>query len=224
MKFVCISDTHNRHEELIIPEADMIVHSGDLTSTGTTRQIREFCEWYGKLPHKYKILIAGNHDWGFEKDRFKHEEICGKNGIIYLQDSGVEIEGIKIWGSPRTPEFFSWAFNCWRTLDEEENRLNRKGKRLPFIGRFWAKIPKDTDILLTHGPPYDIMDECPDGSLAGCEILAKKVKHVAPKFHIFGHIHGQNGELKVGETIYINASSLGEDYYPNGKEVKVYEI
>ena len=118
MKFVCISDTHNQHEKLTVPDADIVIHSGDVTGSGSTRQIREFCEWYGELPHKHKILIAGNHDWGFEKDYKKHKQICDDNGITYLQDSGCEIDGIKFWGSPQTPEFFNWAFNCWRTLEE----------------------------------------------------------------------------------------------------------
>ena len=205
-----------KNHELDIPDADMIIHTGDSTGTGTTKQIREFCEWYGSLPHKHKILIAGNHDWGFEQNRDKHQKIAEENGIIYLQDSGTEIDGIKIWGSPQTPEFCNWAFNCWRT-----EQMRDLDSRYEYIGKFWDMIPEDTDILLTHGPPYDIMDKCPRP--VGCEILRKKVLEIKPQFHIFGHIHEGKGTLKMNETMFINASSLDGGYYPYPEDINVYD-
>ena len=224
MKFVCISDTHNQHKLLTIPDADMIIHSGDSTSTGTITEITEFCEWYGKLPHKYKILIAGNHDWGFQKKYKKCKQICEDNGIIYLQDSSIVIEGIKIHGSPQTPEYFGWAFNCWRTKREEELNYEYHGG-YKWIGRYWKLIPDDTDILITHGPPNGILDGLERTyENVGCVELMKKVLEIKPKYHIFGHIHGQSGEVQLFGTHFINASSLGEDYKPNNKKLKVYEI
>ena len=219
MKLTCISDTHGRHELITVPDADMILHAGDCTNTGTTEQIIEFCEWYGKLPHKYKVLIAGNHDWGFERDKDKHQKICEDNGIIYLQDSGCEIEGIKIWGSPQTPEFCDWAFNCWRSQRIADLAYYN---RYDFIGKYWDMIPEDTDILLTHGPPYDILDKCRSGHV-GCELLAKKIEDSGIKYHIFGHIHEGRGEFFDGVTKYINAASLDGEYQPRCIENGVYE-
>lgn len=231
MKFTVISDTHNQHDHIKVSDADMIIHAGDCTSTGTTRQIREFCEWYGSLPHKYKILVAGNHDWGFEKDRKKHQKICEDNGIIYLQDDGVEIEGIKIWGSPQTPEFCDWAFNCWR--NEKEYAWDRQqgnyGKGYDCITKYWDMIPDDTDIIVTHGPPYDVLDKCPNP--VGCEELRRRVVDIEPKFHIFGHIHEGRGhvihdyvdpELTYLDTMFINAAVLTGSYYPYGEATDVF--
>ena len=225
MKFTCISDTHGKHDLLKIPDADVIFHSGDCTGRGRESEIVEFLEWYGKLPHKHKVLIAGNHDFGFESNKERYKKIAEDNGIIYLQDSGCEIEGIKIWGSPQTPEFCDWAFNCWRT-----EKLAELSDRYEYIGKFWDMIPDDTDILITHGPPYDIMDKCPNP--VGCVELRKKILEIKPKFHIFGHIHEGAGhllhdymdpEITDLDTMFINASSLDGRYIPYPWENNVYD-
>lgn len=221
--FVAISDTHNRHEEIDVPNADIVFHAGDSTGTGTTRQIREFAEWFGKLPHKHKILIAGNHDWGFQYRFEECKQICEDNGIIYLQDSGCEIEGIKIYGSPYTPEFCDWAFNCWRTEKQKDLDYGPYNKGYEYIGKFWDMIPLDTDIVLTHGPVYDILDDV-FGRKVGCEVLKKKIEEIKPSYHICGHIHCAVGDEKYGETQYINASTSGENYKPNGNEIKIWTI
>lgn len=221
-----ISDTHNKHGDLTIPDGDMIIHAGDFTSAGTIKEIRDFIYWYSKLPHKYKILIAGNHDWGMDGDNQKgwdhfhnrryglagggrdsvkviEEEaavLMAKLGITYLKSSGIEIEGIKIWGSPVQPEFCGWAFNKYRGED---------------IKKEWNKIPDDTNILITHGPPHGIKDKCQDGFRAGCEELYKKISKMPDlKLHIFGHIHEDRGIAKVFNTTYVNASSLTLRYQP----------
>ena len=222
MKFVSISDTHNKHNKIVVPDADIVFHAGDATGMGTTREITEFCEWFGSLPHPFKVLIAGNHDWGFQEDFKKHKQICEANDIIYLQDSGCEINGIKVYGSPQTPEFCSWAFNCWRT--EAEVKLNDlHGFDYDFIGTHWKKIPEDTDILLTHGPAHGILDLCANGNV-GCEILKEKVEEIKPQFHIFGHIHSDKGEKITEDTVFINASCLNDNYYPNNQEIKIWTI
>jgi len=214
--FTSISDTHGRYLDLPeIPEADIIIHAGDCTNTGTIKQIREFCEWYGSLPHEYKILIAGNHDWGFQDHNKIARKICKENGIIYLQDEYTTIKGIKIHGSPQTPEFCNWAFNCWKSEFERDSSVFPEKYEL--IEKYWDMIDKDVDILVTHGPAYKIMDECPNGYRAGCELLLKKIQEIKPKFHICGHIHGGRGhelDSRVSETFFINAASLGEDYKP----------
>jgi len=239
LTFVSISDTHNQHEYLVIPDADLIIHSGDATGTGTQKQVREFCEWYGNLPHKHKILIAGNHDWLFQEEPEKARKYCEDNGIIYLEDSGCEIEGIKFWGSPQTPEFCNWAFNCWRTEEEwlndkllKDETFEYKGhtfgrnhgyKGYDFIGKYWDMIPEDTDFLITHGPPKGILDLCQSGNV-GCDLLLEKVKEIKPKFHQFGHIHETRGEIEEDGITFINASSLDGGYKPYIYDIQVREI
>src|ERR1035438_7317729 len=107
MKLVAISDTHNRHNKLVMPEGDVLIHAGDATGQGRLSEVTNFLEWMGKQNYKHKILIAGNHDWLFEVNPVVAEDLCKDNGIIYLNDSGVEIDGVKFWGSPITPHFFS---------------------------------------------------------------------------------------------------------------------
>jgi len=209
MKICLISDTHNRHNDINIPESDMIIHAGDCTNTGTTKQIREFCEWYGNLNQKYKILIAGNHDWGFEKDILKHKRICEDNGIVYLQDSSITIENLNIHGSPQTPEFCDWAFNCYRSNSEKVRMMVHYKKNYPVIDQFWNDIPFDTDILITHGPVYNILDEC-FGKNVGCEELERRVNELDIKAHICGHIHHSYGHVLKNSTHYFNAAQVND--------------
>lgn len=222
--FCAISDTHGLHDKIEVPLADIVFHAGDCTNTGTTRQIREFVEWYGKLPHKHKILIAGNHDWNFEKAPERHRKICEDNGVIYLQDESVIVGGIKIHGSPQTPEFCNWAFNCWRSPQELAlDKIDPYPKNYDFIGKYWDMIDSDVDILMTHGPAYEILDYC-YGKFVGCELLREKIKEVAPQYHISGHIHSSVGDILFAKTHHINAACLGEDYRPNGEEIKIFNI
>ena len=196
MKIVCISDTHGRHEDVILPDGDVLIHAGDVSSSGQTFQIEFFLKWFSNQPHKYKIFIAGNHDWYFEDDTTSHLKI--PSNIIYLNDSGCEIEGLKIWGSPIQPEFCNWAFN------------RERGKA---IKKHWDLIPNDTDVLITHGPPYKIFDKVIRGGNVGCEELRKKVLEVNPLIHVFGHIHEGYGYYKDGVTTFVNASLLNHRYY-----------
>ncbi len=119
--------------------------------------------------------------------------------INYLQDEGIEIDGVKFWGTPWQPEFCNWAFNLPR------------GKQ---IREKWDLIPDDTDVLITHGPPYSILDSINDGCPPlGCQdLLETVVERVNPRVHVFGHIHGGHGEEDRQGTKYINASLLDESY------------
>ena len=210
MKIVCISDTHGKHNELDydLPEADMIIHSGDVSNRGRIDEINQFTEWFSNLPYKYKIFIAGNHDFGFEEIRHSNEiGISIPHGIIYLQDEMVEIEGVKIYGSPWQPRFYDWAFNVDRGAA---------------IAQKWDLIPEDVDVLITHGPPFGILDDTIQGQRVGCEDLYMKVTKVKPKYHIFGHIHYGYGTRIMEDTTYINASSLGERYEYRNKPIVFY--
>lgn len=210
MKIVLISDTHGLHEDMFhnLPEADMIIHSGDISNRGLIYEIHKFTEWFGNLPYKYKIFIAGNHDFGFERIRKSNEVgIAIPQGVIYLEDEMVEIEGLKIYGSPWQPEFHDWAFN-----------LPRNGDQLRFK---WDAIPNNTDILITHGPPFGYLDITPTNLRVGCELLAHRVEELKPKLHVFGHIHGGYGEKYTGDTLFINASICNERYKPINKPIVV---
>ncbi len=209
MKFVCISDTHNLHKKILdIPQGDVIIHAGDVSSRGSKKEIKKFLNWYANLDFKYKIFIAGNHDFYFEEeDNNMIQEIIPEN-IIYLNDSACEIEGIKIWGSPVQPWFYNWAFN--RQRGEE-------------IQKHWDLIPKDTDILITHGPPFNILDTTVQGMNVGCENLINTIKNTNIKFCIFGHIHEAYGEKIIDDVHYINASIVNFNYHVVNSPI-VFEI
>jgi Icc-related predicted phosphoesterase len=197
MRIVAISDTHSMHDRINVPDGDVLVHAGDFTGGGES--MRWFVEWLGELPHKHKIVIAGNHDWGMFNYREEREELFTQAGVVYLQDSGVEIDGVKFYGAPWQPEFMNWAFNLPR------------GQALKEV---WAKIPKNTDVLVTHGPPNKILDLCPDGHV-GCEELREAVLNLPDlKAHIFGHIHEGYGTEKHRNTTFINASCCDGAYIP----------
>ncbi|OMJ90520.1 hypothetical protein SteCoe_7109 [Stentor coeruleus] len=180
---------------------------------GLQDEVERFNNLLLSLPHKYKIVIAGNHDLTFD---LKYQENLVRNfpqtsdvnaaeikkslkNCIYLEDSEIIIEGYKIYGSPWSPTFFNWAFN----LD--------KG---PDIAAKWDLIPKDTEILITHGPPYGILDLCYDGVHGGCEDLLGKVLEIKPLIHLFGHIHETYGVMNNEYTTFINGSNCTLRYDP----------
>lgn len=199
MKFIAISDTHGQHGKLSLPEnADVIIHAGDISGRGTESQVRDFIEWFSSLDYKYKIFIAGNHDFFLEKISEAEVRKLIPGNVIYLNDSGIDIEGIKIWGSPVQPWFHDWAFNRQRGTD---------------IRRHWNLIPADTDILITHGPVKGILDRTVYGQEVGCEDLLDAVKKNKPSVHICGHIHEAYGVVESEGVKFINASVLNEDYF-----------
>lgn len=200
MKIVCISDTHGYHNQIKdLPDGEMIIHAGDISDIGTFKQIYDFVKWYSSLPYKHKVFIAGNHDFGLYRVGVGYKisimEMFRKEGLTYLEDKGITIEGVKIWGSPITPTFGNWAFMKDRGDD---------------IKQHWDKIPDDTDILITHGPPQKILDLTTQNIHAGCADLLYCEKY--PKYHIFGHIHEGYGIEEINDTTYINASLLDEMY------------
>jgi Icc-related predicted phosphoesterase len=196
MKIIFISDTHGLHDKLVLPDADMIIHAGDVSKRGGMAEMEDFLNWFESLPHKYKVFIVGNHDFLAENNPIIFKQLIPDN-CIYLENNAVEIEGIRIWGSPITPWFYDWAFNRQRGAD---------------IAKYWAKIPEGTDIVVTHGPVHDILDRTVRGDLTGCEDLRTKIEEIKPKYHVFGHIHEAYGMKTVGDTTYINASVLNEQY------------
>jgi len=207
-KIVCLSDTHNCNEQINVPDGDILIHAGDATIRGTLDEIVSFNEWFASLPHLHKIFVAGNYDWLFEISNARARTLLDSS-IHYLQDSAVEIEGLKFYGSPWQPRFFDWAFNLMRGAELAEK---------------WKLIPDHTDVLITHGPPFGILDEVPRQygiENTGCEELRKKIEIVRPKLHIFGHIHCGYGRAEKFGVNFVNASNCDESYEPTNRAIVV---
>lgn len=194
MKILAISDTHGLHRQLEnLPQADVLIHAGDMSMMGDFRQTQDFLNWMREQPFQHKILVAGNHDRGFEDDYHEGYPSYDLSGIHYLMDSGIELDGIYFYGSPWQPEFMNMAFN-----------LPRKGEELH---QAWLKIPAQTQVLVTHTPPYKILDITHRGFHAGCERLAERISQLPQlKAHIFGHIHESAGIMDDASPIFVNAS------------------
>lgn len=205
MRLVFISDTHNLHKKIKVPDGDILIHSGDATSMGHMHEIKEFNKWLGTLPHKHKIFVAGNHDWLFQKQPLVARSLI--TNATYLEDEEINIDGISIYGSPWQPYFCNWAFNLPRGEALKEK---------------WDKIPEKVDILVTHGPPYSILDANLYGENCGCEELHKRVFEVKPKIHAFGHIHlfGSKTRL-INDVLFVNASICDESYRPVQKPMVI---
>jgi Icc-related predicted phosphoesterase len=213
MKVVCIADTHCYHNKIDVPDGDLLIVAGDFSvgiQPGNIFEAENFNRWLCRLPHGYKILVAGNHDWlAYDLKDIPENIQRIYSAAIYLQDSMVKIEGIKIYGSPWQPYFNNWAFN-----------LPRDG---PELAEKWKLIPEGIDILVTHTPPYNILDMNQEKEHCGCKLLSMNIGRVKPRYHIFGHLHDGYGMCKEGETTFINASVLDDEYRIKHKAL-VFEI
>lgn len=204
-RFVAISDTHNMHDKLRLPQGDVLIHAGDFTTNGSLKQFSSFANWINQLDYKHIIVVPGNHDFLAEHDWALAKSLFTKAKLIH--DQQIEIDGKKIYGSAWTPEFNGWAFATHGSVDAKEK---------------WGRIPEDTNILITHGPPEGILDAVPvinhyDGTLkynryAGCPQLLKRVGSLSLSHHVFGHIHEQHGFINEGGKTFINASMLDGSY------------
>lgn len=203
LKITFISDTHEKHKglEKSLIGGDIIIHAGDITNRGSKVATEDFISWYNTLPYDYKIFIAGNHDFLFELNPSIVEEMLepySGTGLIYLQDSLTEIEGLKIYGSPWQPNFHNWAFQSERGLEMEKH---------------WNKIPENIDILVTHGPAYGFLDQViGEYEHLGCADLTNRILQVSPKIHVCGHIHTGYGYREFHGIKFLNASLLDEQY------------
>lgn len=198
MRLVFISDTHNRLNDVTVPDGDVLIHSGDFCMRGNLAEVQKFSAQLEKLPHPHKIVVAGNHDWSFVTDNAAARAALAH--AIYLQDELIEIGGLKFYGSPWQPQFHNWAFN----LPRGSEQLRAK----------WAMIPENIDILVTHGPPKGILDKILTKVHVGDELLLKRVLDIRPKIHCFGHIHESYGQHIQDGITFINASSLNMFYQP----------
>lgn len=206
MKIICISDTHNRHTELHLPPGDMLIHAGDYSMRGHVAETEAFLSWFAAQPHRHKVFIAGNHDFIFQKRRQKARAMV-PDGVIYLEDEGVTLDGVKVWGSPVTPIFEDWAFMHGSFT----------------IGTYWDLIPDDTDVLITHGPARGVLDRVlPEGESVGCPRLRQTLDtRLCLRLHVFGHIHEGYGQVVQGTLTSINASFLDHRYLPMNAPIVV---
>lgn len=194
---VCMSDTHQQHRKIAVPEGDIVVHAGDMTFVGHIDWLRDFANWYASLPHKHKVLIAGNHDLTLESFPELGRIFLDK-GIVYLNEESAVLEGLKFFGTPWSLEFNDWAFNVPRGGEARQR---------------WAKIPDDTDVLVVHGPPYMHGDLCRDGRRVGCPDLLERIHRIRPQLVVCGHIHESAGVYTTAHgSVIINASALDEQY------------
>jgi calcineurin-like phosphoesterase family protein len=212
-KVVCISDTHLRHPD-DVPDGDVLVHAGDALQVGTVAEYHLFKAWFERLPHKVKIFVPGNHDEIFEtNETMSVAQLPARVLMGYGPAWPVRVgdRELFVWGSPHQPEFGNFSFG--------HQRLGW------FLNNHWSHIPPALDILVTHSPPYGILDQTSNGHRAGCESLAAAMAKMdpPPKLHIFGHIHEGYGIVERGKTIYVNASVCDQWYQPVNK-IQVVEI
>lgn len=225
----CVSDTHDAHADLVFPAwtppagyRRLLLHAGDFSYGGREDEVSRFVGWLRALPHDRKVVIAGNHELSFDgatprRDRTR-PLVSGAAlfaGVAdYLEEESIEIEGLRVFGSPYSVRFFDWAFQTDPGLDAETR---------------WAKIPEGTHVALIHGPPHGFGDVCRDhranGNLVhvGDEALLARLRFVKPLACIFGHIHEGFGTFTepVSGTLLVNASSLDEGYAVRGTFVRL---
>jgi Icc-related predicted phosphoesterase len=223
-RIICMSDTHGKHNDIpFLPRGDILVHAGDLTRYGETDVVQCLSRYFQKQQElsgfQQVICIAGNHDMTFHPDYYEKTwsrhlrpfDSMETRGALqhcqYLEDSGTNLRQSSfrhltseslVYGSPWTPNFFQWAFNLER------------GEALQQV---WSKIPNNTDILITHGPPQGRGDMTLHSGHFGCYNLLDEIQQrVRPRLHIYGHIHEGYGTSFDGHTLYVNASSLDIGY------------
>ena len=191
MKVVATSDLHGHLPTF--PNGDLLIVAGDLSIFGEKGELMMFARWLDNQPFEHIVVIGGNHD------KYLTHKVNPFKKAHYLLNSGIEIKGLKIWGSPITPRFQDWYF------------MKDRG---PPIRQVWNKIPKDMDILITHGPPYGILDKNNRGQNTGCRDLLDAVMNRPPKVHVFGHIHEAYGSQRILgiSTHFFNCSYLDENY------------
>ena|SRR3990167_1898035 len=212
MRIVCISDTHYPNSadwDVDLPEGDMLLHGGDATFMGTIAEVSSFNFTLGKLKKRYThgiFFTPGNHDWFYEKNELLARDMT-YNARVLIHETAI-VGDINLFMSPFQPWFNNWAFNL------DRGSIDLKDK--------WATIPSETSVLVTHGPPLNILDKCPSGERVGCYDLLQRVKELKQlKIHSFGHIHHSYGQIEIEGTKFINASMCNEQYETVNKPIVI---
>jgi len=222
LRIVAISDTHGGHAQVKVPDADVLIHCGDFCKYGRMEEVKDFALWLQKLPHKHKLVTAGNHDKPVEAYPFKCRRLFEEAGVTLLLNEEIVIDGFKFWASPITPRFFDWSF------------MKDRGQEITEV---WAQIPEDVDVLITHGPPYGHGDLAPAypphqplPKVAGCLDLLLRLREMKiksgwknPRVHCFGHIHSGAGVAhsdEFGRMLFVNAATCTEEYKPTNPPIE----
>ncbi|XP_008549753.1 metallophosphoesterase domain-containing protein 1 [Microplitis demolitor] len=249
LRVVCMSDTHSLTPfiKFDIPRGDIFIHAGDFTKCGSLQEVIDFNTWIGNLPHKHKIVIAGNHELSFDST-FTHPFTPKNVGDRHKHTGTSILDGIPTLGMSKdtlaeaiqTKNIKNYLTNCTYLEDSEVTLYGIKIYGTPWQPEFckwafnvprggpclskWDLIPSDTDILITHTPPIGHGDLCCSGVRAGCvELLTSVQKRIKPKYHVFGHIHEGYGISSDGKIIYINASTCDLNYLPSNPPI-VFDI
>jgi Icc-related predicted phosphoesterase len=200
MKIVAFSDIHGQQSKKLTRwfddnPGDLLIFAGDL-QLNNLDDGTNFIKWFQQLPYTNKVSVFGNHDGNYIYT-LTYIVQNGLTDIVFLNNGGITINGIKIFGSPHSVQYGSWWF---MKKDEELTEL-------------WDKIPDDTDILITHGPPFEILDYNFNNITTGSKTLLKRVNELSNlRYHVFGHIHESYGMTNINGKTFINASLLDEKY------------
>jgi Icc-related predicted phosphoesterase len=196
LRIVLSSDTHGRHGDLVVPDGDLFVHAGDFTKRGRLEEVQSFAAWLEALPHRHKIVVAGNHDFLFERDPARARALLAC--ATYLEHEGAVAGGLTVFGSPWQPWFHDWAFNL------------RRGAAL---AEKWAGVPSGVHVLVTHSPPRGVLDRTWGGENVGCDDLLAALPRIEPRLHVFGHIHEAYGtRVESSGRLTVNASNCDLSY------------
>ena len=222
VRIVLVSDTHNRHRKLQLPEGDILIHAGDFTNNGTRKEIEDFDNWLASLDQfQHKILVPGNHDTGTEEKALLRDasqrkkqgeslEVTNVENATVLRGEMVHVIGLKVFGLPDTLDPYNLLWWAYRADTEEEMKVRAEG------------ISDGVDVLISHMPPFGVGDTCHTGQRAGSRSLREVVlgAEQPPKLWAFGHIHecgGRAFRAKGIETVMVNAAScplLGKGLRP----------
>lgn len=217
----CISDLHGYFPKL--EGGDLLIIAGDITFQDKISEWASFFDWLKKQNYRKKVLVGGNHDnflaLSFPSSKDERDILQEIQGFIeteadfeYLCDSGIEFEGLKIWGSPWTLKFPEMNPRCMAFSLDTEQEISEK----------WDLIPNDTDILITHMPAYGILDKLYDGQHVGSLSLRNKRSTVFPKLWVTGHIHSWGGKtVDIERTKCVNASYVNEEYDPVNQAIRI---
>lgn len=201
MRLVFISDTHNCHNEIEIPGGDVLIHCGDALIGGSKSEREDFVQWWNKQPHKHKLFTAGNHDICWQTQAY-----WANQDLQNLHEHYFTIDGIKFYCASWSVQYGDWAYMLPERLLKHE----------------WPKIPSDTDVLITHGPPYRILDFNYAGNPCGSESLREEVlNRIKPKIHAFGHVHESYGALEKNGIAFINAAICDRSYSPDNNPIVI---
>lgn len=234
MKIVAISDIHGKWNKIEIPECDILISAGDYSFRGEKHMVKDFHAWLNKQDANHIISVQGNHELWVESNFEEAKEIANNEcpGVHFIGDGeAVNIEGLNIYGSAITPFFCDWAWNRARGSEPDTMYYRNKTKLVLPIKPYWDKIPENTDILVSHGPPLNFLDTVYnfDGvtpkDRVGCADLRDKVLFGLPnlKHHIFGHIHSGYGHAEFMGKHFWNVSICDEQYQPTNP-ITIIEI